>query len=269
MVLQSDILPKRRVRYEILGPLRISVEERSAAISAHKVELLLAVLLIRADHIVTAGQLIDELWGGRPPGRATAGLHVYVSELRKFLDRQNISDRPIETCSPGYLLRQDSAEIDFQTFLTLLRSGRKAAAECRNEEAIDFLERALSLWRGPVLGGFAEGPIVSNFITWLNEEQTECLELLVESQLQLGRHREVVGMLFSLIAESPLHEAFYRQLMLALYRSERKADALRVYQKARGILSDELGLDPCRTLQSMQRSILLDEESLLHASLSA
>nr|WP_105971164.1 AfsR/SARP family transcriptional regulator [Streptomyces geranii] len=256
------------MRYELLGPLRVSVGQRTAAISAHKVEILLAVLLIRANHIVTPGQLIDELWGDRPPGRATAGLHVYVSELRKFLGRQNIPGRSIETCSPGYTLRQDTAEIDFQSFLRLLRDGRRAAVEGRDEEALELLETGISLWHGPLLGGFSEGPIISNFITCLNEERTECLELLVESQLRLGRHREAVGRLFSLVSESPLHEAFHRQLMLALYRSERKADALRVYQKARNILSEELGLEPCRALQAVQRAILLDEESLLQLPLS-
>jgi SARP family transcriptional regulator, regulator of embCAB operon len=256
------------VRYDLLGPLRVVNGGDNASISAQKVEILLAILLIRSDRVVTADQLMAEIWGERLPRRATAGLHVYVSELRKFLGRHR-AESPIVTCSPGYVLRQGSDEIDFQSFLSLLESGRKSARKCLHEEASDYFERALALWRGPVLRNAAAGPIVSSFVTWLSEERVECLEQMIEAQLRLDRHRELVGMLYSLIAEHPLREAFYRQLMLALYRSNRKADALRVYRSARSTLQDELGLEPCRTLQDIQHAILHGNDQLLEHTLAA
>src|SRR6185503_18952705 len=118
------------------------------------------------------------------------------------------------------------------------------------------------LWRGPALGDLRAGPIVEGFVTWLAEARLECLEMLADSHLELGRHRELVGRLYSLTAEHPLREAFYRQLMLALYRSERQADALKVYQMARKTLNEELGLEPCRSVQDLQRAILTADDQL-------
>jgi SARP family transcriptional regulator, regulator of embCAB operon len=252
------------VRYEILGPLRIVDNDGISFISARKIETLLVTLLIRADHLVAADQLITEIWGDRPPRRAMAGLHVYISELRKFLNRPGQADNRIVTKPPGYVLNLGSDEIDVHLFLNLIGVGREHLREQRQEEAADCLERALGLWRGPALGDLASGPMTEAFVTWLSETRLECTELLVDAQLYLGRHRELVGRLRSLTAEYPLRETFYRQLMLALYRSERKADALKVYQAARRTLHGELGLEPCRALQDIQRAILTgDDQTLL------
>jgi DNA-binding SARP family transcriptional activator len=243
--------------------LRVVDSNGFSFISARKIETLLATLLIRADHLVAADQLIAEIWGDRPPRRATAGLHVYISELRKFLSRADRADNRIVTRPPGYLLNLGSDEIDIQVFLNLVGLGRAHVREQRQEEAADCFERALALWRGPVLGDLATGPMIEAFVTWLSEARLECTELLVDAQLQLGRHREMAGRLYSLTAEFPLRETFYRQLMLALYRSERKADALKVYQTARQTLHGELGLEPCRALQDIQRAILVADDAML------
>ena len=256
------------MRYNLLGSLEVVHENTPMSISARKVETLLIVLLIRVGHVVSSDQLIGEIWGGQPPRRAAAGLHVYVSDLRKFLGRREGDQRPIVTCSPGYMLQRSEDEIDFQIFLDLLDAGRKAVRTGRFEDAVTRFESALALWRGPVLGTLGEGPIVGSFVTWLTEQRVDCLELLVESQFHLGRHREMIGLLSSLVAENPLHEAFYRQLMLGLYRCERKADALRVYQSAREALREELGLEPCRSLQQLQRAVLADDEALSVAPLA-
>lgn len=252
------------MRYGLLGPLCVINGSDQTVINSHKIEILFATLLIRADHIVTIDQLIEEIWSGRPPERATAVLYVYISELRKFLRAHGLREQSIATRSPGYMLQpENDDEIDFQVFLDLLEMGRKSARACQHEDAIKSFEHALSQWRGPVLSNFGDGPIISGFATELMERRVECLEMTIESQIQLGRHRETVSRLYSLIAENPLHETFYRQLMVALYRSERKADALRVYQSARKTLNDELGLEPCRTLQNTQRAVLLDDDRLL------
>jgi DNA-binding SARP family transcriptional activator len=110
-----------------------------------------------------------------------------------------------------------------------------------------------------VLGDLRNGPIVDGFVTWMMESRMECLEMLADAHLRVGRHRELVGRLYSLTAENPLREAFYRQLMLALYRSERQADALKVYQSARATLNDELGLEPCKALRDLHQAILAED----------
>jgi SARP family transcriptional regulator, regulator of embCAB operon len=250
------------MRYEILGPLRITDDDSSSFISTHKMEVVLAALLIRADQVVTIDQLIGEIWCDRAPRRAVASVHVYISQLRKLLSRHGQHRGPIVTHSPGYALILGSDELDFHCFRDLVNSGRDQFREGRYEEAVRCLDSALSLWRGPLLNRSRNGPIIEGFTTWLKQAWLESIEMLIESRLMLGRHRELVGELYSLTAEYPLHEAFYRQLMLALYRSERQADALEVYQSARRKLQDELEVEPCRALQEFQQAILIADDQL-------
>jgi DNA-binding SARP family transcriptional activator len=251
------------VRYELLGPLRVVGDEgKSDSIGAQKIETLLAVLLIRSDQVVATEQLMTEIWGERVPRRATAGIHVYVSQLRKFLNRCGGAGSPVVTRPPGYVLRSGTDELDYQSFLRLVGWGRDHVRDRRYEEASACFENALEMWRGPVLGDLSHGPIVEGFVTWLTETRLECTEMLIDAQLELGRHRELVGRLYSLTAEHPLREAFSRQLMLALYRSERQADALEVYRSVRQTINDELGLEPCRALQELQRGILTADYEL-------
>ncbi|WP_255955713.1 AfsR/SARP family transcriptional regulator [Streptomyces odontomachi] len=254
------------MKYEVLGRLRVSADNGSAHIGAPKVEMLLAILLIRANRIVTADQLMMEIWGERLPRRATATLYVYVSELRKFLNRAGAEQSPIVTRSPGYMLTLEDGGLDYQVFLDLTEQGRALMREHRHEEAVARFQQGLALWRGPVLGDIGHGPILSAFTTWLTEVRMDCTEMLVEARLQLGLHRELVGPLYSLTAESPLRETFYRQLMLALYRSDRRADALKVYQAARSTLINELGLEPCSALRELHQAILLADDRVLCAA---
>jgi DNA-binding SARP family transcriptional activator len=244
--------------YNLLGPLRLAHDGVESTIGARKIEVLLAALLIRMDRVVLADQLIGEIWPDRPPRRATAALHVYVSTLRKLLAERTPRHPTVVTSSPGYLFEPGSDEVDFRLFLKLLDQGRTALREHRDENADEKLERALSLWRGPVLGGGEYGPMIGEFARSLSEQRTECLELYVESQHRLGKHRQTVSLLYSLIAENPFHETFHRQLMLALYRSERKADALNVYRAAHRTFLDELGLPPCDALRNLHNAILAD-----------
>jgi DNA-binding SARP family transcriptional activator len=253
------------MRYEILGPLRVTDEHGASFINARKIEILLAVLLARADEVVPTGALMTEIWGEGAPRRAVAGLHVFVSQLRKFLGRPGRPSSPVITRPPGYLLSLDADEFDAHLYLKQMEAGRAHAAAARHEQAADCLGSALALWRGPVLNGFCPGPILEGFVSWLTEARLDCTELLVDSQLALGRHRELVGRLYSLTAEHPLRESFYRQLMLALYRSDRQADALKVYQAARRTLNEELGLEPCRALQEVQRAVLRADDHLATA----
>jgi DNA-binding SARP family transcriptional activator len=242
--------------------LRVVDGDECSSISARKIETVLAVLLIRCDQVVALDRLIDEIWDHAPPRRAMAGLHVYISQVRKFLSRPGPAENPVVTQAPGYLLRRGDAEIDFQLFLEAAERGRALMRDRRHEEAVACLEAALGLWRGPVLGDLRSGPIIEGFVTWLTEARLESQELLIEAFLRLGRQREVIGRLYSLVAENPLRETYYRQLMLALYRSDRRADALRVYQAARTMLREELGLEPCRALRDLQQAILTADQRL-------
>jgi SARP family transcriptional regulator, regulator of embCAB operon len=246
------------VRYEIFGSLRVIDGDRTFAINAPKLQVLLAALLIRADHIVTGDQLVAEVWGDRPPRRAIDGLYVYVSHLRKIIKRAGGDAGAILTQPHGYLLRLGGAEFDLRTFEQLMARGRTAAhAGCHGDAAGSFQE-ALSLWRRPNLAGLGGGSILSGCAAWMEQAYLECVEGLAEAKLSLGLHREVISFLYSQVNEHPLHEAFYRQLMLALHRAERRSDALKVYQTARAALNDELGLEPNRALQSLHQTILCD-----------
>jgi SARP family transcriptional regulator, regulator of embCAB operon len=251
-----------KMRYELLGSVRVVHSDGVTILSARKMEILLAVLLARADQVVTTGQLFTELWGEQAPRRANASLHVYVSQLRKFLSRPGRTDSPIVTHPPGYLLRIGVDDIDALHFQREVTRGRALLAVGDHEAAIPVFEAALALWRGPALDDLRDGPIVNGYVTWLEESRVDCLEMLVEAYLKCGRHREVIGRLQTLIAEHPLREAFYRYLMLALYHSERRAEALQLYQVARQRLNDELGLEPCRSLRELQQDILVGDGSV-------
>jgi SARP family transcriptional regulator, regulator of embCAB operon len=250
------------VRYEILGSLKVTNRDESVSISARKMQVVLATLLIRADQVVSTEQLTAEIWGEDRPLRATAALYVYVSQLRKLLSTPGRRESPIVTQAPGYVLRTEPGELDLHMFRRLAGDGRAMMRAGRSEEARAALEQALALWRGPALRELRNGPIINGFVIWLDEMRLECTELLVEANLRLGRHRELVSFLHQLIREHPLHEMFYRQLMLALCRCERRADALSVYRSARETLSTELGLEPGSGLRRLQQAILSAHDDL-------
>ncbi|MDQ0943446.1 DNA-binding SARP family transcriptional activator [Streptomyces sp. V1I1] len=248
------------MRFELLGSLRMTDGDEIFAISAPKVESLLAAMLVRAEDVVSTDQLCNEIWGEHPPRRATATLHVYISQLRKLLKRNDRAKSPIVTHYPGYVLQLGDSTLDAHEFQQLAQQGRTAIRARRHAEASAICGQALSLWRGTVLGELRGGSIVDEFATWAEETRLECIEMRNEAELTLGRHRELVGPLYTLVAKHPLIEAFHRQLMLALYRSDRRPDALQAYHNVRSVLDRELGIAPCRQLHELHQAILLDSE---------
>lgn len=255
------------MRYEVLGPLRVTGENGSWSIVTPKPEALLGILLLRADQLVMNEQLIDELWGDKPPSRANAGVQCYISTLRKLFRRHGVPVDPIVTRPSGYLLHLGNDELDLQIFLQRVRAARAYLKERRLEEVCDCLTKALAMWRGPLLGDVHGGPVIQNSVAWLTEVRIECAEMLVDANLGLGRNREVLGQLYELISEHPLRENLYRQLMLALYRSGCRAEALDVYRTARARVRSELGLEPGHELRSLHQLILTADHrpSLVHA----
>ncbi|MFJ8827889.1 BTAD domain-containing putative transcriptional regulator [Streptomyces sp. NPDC102467] len=244
------------MRYEILGPLRVKTDDGTTAIAARKSEMILTTLLARYDQVVSVGQLVDEIWGEDIPRRATAGLHVHISQLRKLLKRGGRAAAPILTQSPGYLLELGNDEFDLLDFQRLSQEGREHHRAGDHHQAVEQLQAALALWRGKVPDFADPGPIIGGFLSWLSECRMESIDAFVSSTMNLNGHAEMIGFLYAMIAEYPLHESFYQQLMVALYRSDRRADALRVYNEARATLRGELGLDPNPALRMLQARIL-------------
>jgi DNA-binding SARP family transcriptional activator len=245
------------VKFRILGPLDVTNGAGPIALDAPKQRALLGVLLLHPNETVSTERLIDELWGERPPATATKVLQTYVSQLRRVVGADTIATRP-----PGYLLRIEDGALDADEFRRLTSAARDLAADNRREEASRTFREALALWRGPPLADVVFESFARNETERLEEERLAALMDLIDSELALGRHSEVVPELELLVRQHPLRERLRRQLMLALYRSGRQADALAVYQDARRTLVEELGIDPGRELQELERAILTQDAAL-------
>jgi DNA-binding SARP family transcriptional activator len=269
---QDDGGNETDMRFEILGNLRVIGGGAVHTLSAPKVALLLSALLAKGNQITPADRLIRELWEDAPPRRAADGLHVYISHVRKFLVAVDGKRGPdaIRTESSGYSLRLEPGELDLHDFQGRMAEGRRGLQQQEPAAAVAALEAALGVWRGPAFGGLHGGPIVKGFASWLEESRLECLELLMSAQLAAGREREAVGPLRALVRDYPLRESFCRLLMLALYRSDRSADALKVYQRSRDRIVAEIGLEPGRGMRRLHQAILTsdsvlnDDEAVAH-----
>ena len=263
------------MEFRILGPVEVCVGDRTVALGSEKQRALLAILLLHANEVVSADRLIDDLWGERPPPTALRTLHAHVSRLRKALDHgggvpvdangkppAGGSDGVLVTRGRGYLLRVAPGELDLDEFTGLVERGRHALASGEPERAATALREALGLWRGPPLADFAYEAFAQRAIARLEELKLGAIEERVEADLALGRHEQLVGELQGLVDRNPLRERLRGQLMLALYRCGRQAEALAVYQEFRQTLSGELGLEPSEGLQRLERSILVRDAAL-------
>ena len=240
--------------FRILGPLEVRDPARPAVgLGGPKQRALLALLLLHAGRVVPADRLLDDLWGEEPPPTAASSLQNLVSQLRKTLGRDVIVTRP-----PGYVLQVEAAQVDLRRFEQMLAKARELEPAPRAE----LLREALSLWRGPPLAEFAFERFAANEIGRLEDLRLAAVEDRIEADLELDRHAELVGELEGLVAENPYRERLRGQLMLALYRSGRQAEALGAYQDTRRALVDELGIEPSRSLQQLHASILRQEAGL-------
>jgi YVTN family beta-propeller protein len=222
---------------------------------------LLAVLLLHAGEVLTADRLIDELWGQRAPPTAAKSLQVHVWRLRRALDGGGGSGQ-LATEAGGYVIRVEPGQLDLEVFEGLLARGRAALADGHAEAASAALSEALSLWHGQPLAEFADQPFAREARARLDELRLEAVEARIDADLRLGRHRAVIAELESLIAANPLRERLRSQLMLALYRSGRQADALAVYRETHTLLDEQLGLEPGSELRALERAVLAHDPSL-------
>ena len=252
----------------ILGPLEVRDGSRTLTLGGAKQRALLAILLLHRNEVVSADRLIEELWGESPPAGARRTLRAYVSKLRRAMGANGASpavagesngtpgDGVLLTKAHGYVLRVASGELDLERFAEGTERGREALVRGRPDEAARFLREALSLWRGAPLADFTYERFAQSAIAQIEELRLAAVEERVEADLALGCAREIVGELRDLVARHPLRERLRGQLMLALYRAGRQAEALEVYQDFRRALSEELGLDPGPGLQQLELAIL-------------
>jgi len=248
--------------FRILGPLEVVDEGRVVAVSGSKQQALLAVLLVHANETLSADQLIEELWGETPPATANKTLQVHVSRLRKTLADGNGNDEILLTRAHGYQLNVEPERVDAHRFEQLVAEGRRALAAGQDARAAATLERALAMWRGVPLGDLAYEPFAAREADRLAELRIGAFEELLDAKLALGRHAEVVAEIDALIAEHPYRERLRAQKMLALYRSDRQADALQVYQDARVRLVTDLGIEPGERLRRLEQAVLAQDPGL-------
>jgi DNA-binding SARP family transcriptional activator len=234
--------------FRILGPLEVTDDSGAPVpLGGTKQRSVLAVLLLRAGEVVSVDYLVDSLWGDDAPRTATTSLQNAISALRKVLGPGLLLTKP-----PGYVLAVDADQVDLRRFERLVR---EAAGHDAAERAV-ILRRALDLWRGEPLAELAFEPFAGSEVRRLEELRLVAAEDWVDAELEAGRHSELAPELEALVARHPLRERLRGQLMLALYRSGRQADALAAYQDIRRLLSEELGLEPGPQLQQLQQKIL-------------
>jgi len=248
------------VEYRILGPLEVLEGGEPVPLGRLKERLVLAVLLLHANEFVSRERLIDELWGESPPPTAKKAVNVYVSQLRKALTRNGHD--PIATADGGYRIRVGAEELDVAHLRQLLANARRCAAAGELEAAAEVLREALALWRGPTLAGLLLESHGRGEVAQLDELQLTTLMDRIDCELALGRHEDALGELHVLVGEHPLRERLRAQLMLALYRADRQAEALEAYQQAREVLVEELGIEPSPALQRLQKGILAQDPAL-------
>ncbi len=242
------------MQYRILGSLEVLDDQgRPIPLGGQRERVLLAALLLEANRVVSADQLIEALWGDDPPTTASNTLQVHVSKLRKKLVDRVGSEGPLHTEPPGYVLRVGKGELDSERFENL------ATESSTDEDPVVVSARladALALWRGRVLDGLEIDVAGRASVARFEELRVATVEARIHADLALGRHVRLVGELEGLVHTYPLRERLRAQLMVALYRSGRQADALAVYRNTRTILSEELGIYPSQALQDLELAIL-------------
>jgi DNA-binding SARP family transcriptional activator/tetratricopeptide (TPR) repeat protein len=252
------------MEFRVLGPVEAWDGEVQMPIGGPKQRALLALLLLNAGETLSTDRLIDELWGEHPPETAVKGVQVLVSQLRKLLGEQVIATR-----ARGYAIEIDPEQLDLTHFERLAAEGRRALEAQEPQAARTKLREALALWRGSPLGDLSSEPFARTESARLEEIRLAAVEDRIDADLKAGMAGELVGELEALVARNPLREHLRRQLMLALYRSGRQAEALDVYRQTRAALVEQLGIEPGRELRELEQRILRQDEALVPATDSA
>jgi DNA-binding SARP family transcriptional activator/CheY-like chemotaxis protein len=256
------------IEFRVLGGVEAWSGGHRVELGGPKQRAALASLVLRAGRVVSLEQLIDDLWPENPPARAAATVQVFVSNLRRALEPDRPRGAParvLVTAAPGYRLAVDPATVDAHGFARLVEEGRTALAGDDPDRAAELLGRAAELWRGPALADLPDAPFVRTEAARLDELRLGAAEDRAEAELALGRHAALVAELERRVRTHPMRERPRAQLMVALYRCGRQADALETYRQGRRVLRDELGLDPGTRLRELEQAVLRHDPDLTWA----
>ncbi|MFT2014890.1 BTAD domain-containing putative transcriptional regulator [Streptomyces sp. 796.1] len=244
------------LRIGVLGPMEVRERGENRTPSAPMARRALAVLLIHANRLVTTSALIEELWEDEPPRLARKTVQTYVYQLRRALQSASGPTDRLETCPNGYRINLLVDELDLWEFERRVTQARRALGKGDALSVVATLRSALALWRGDPFAGLEAGPVLAARITQISEARISALELRIEAELQLGRHRSLLGELRQLTAAHPVHEEFTAQLMRAAYRADQRSMALDAFTRLRRNLVEDLGIDPSERLQKLQWDVL-------------
>ncbi|RST19930.1 AfsR/SARP family transcriptional regulator, partial [Streptomyces sp. WAC04770] len=258
------VTPVETLHLNLLGPVEAQRGDAPVKLGGPKPRTVLAALLLARGRVISDTRLTALLWGDHPPATCPAQLHTYASRVRHLLG----PGVAVERRRPGYLIRlpKQGVRVDLLEFQERAARGAEALAAGDPATAAGELRRALAVWRGMALGGVCD-PLADAERDRLEEERLVTLERRIDADLELGRHAALIPELIALIAADPLREGLRGQLMTALYRSGRQADALAAYRAARATLAAELGLEPSAELRRLQQALLTGHPSLLSLSL--
>lgn len=248
------------MEFRVLGPLEVVIDGKRLDLGGHRQQIVLASLVLEPGRVVSVGRLMTAIYGEQLPSSARVQVQICVSALRRLLAA---CGRPnaIVTRNQGYVLELIEADVDLQRYDRLLGEARIAGNAGRKDESVAHYREALRMWRGNALEGLDSG-LLRMTADRFAERRLTVNEDCIEYELDLGRHRDVIAELAGLVTAHPLRERLRGQLMLALYRSGRQAEALDAYRVARRVLIDELGLEPSEWLQELERSILTSDSGL-------
>ena len=257
------------MQIEVLGPVRVIHGGLELELPGTKPRAIIASLALRPGEVISAAALVDELWGDNPPRTGVNSLQGHIARLRRSIDERTsgVPARDIlRTSGSGYLLDIDAQNVDALRFTRTVRGVGNDTVRDMSEQAIAQLSRALGMWSGPALADTGQGLICRTARAKLDEIKLIAEELLIEAKLRHSRHREAVPHLQQLLTQYPLRERFCEQLMLALYRSGRQADAIDIYNQVRTRLRDELGLEPGPGMRDRLGEILHQDKALAVAA---
>ena len=249
------------LEFRVLGPLEVIRGQQRLPLGSPKQRALLGLLVVHANEPIPRERLIEELWGDAAPKTVNAVLSVYLSRLRRLL-ADGAGEQLLLTQAAGYVLSVPPEGLDARRFEALLERGGRELASGEAGRASLTLRDALALWRGPALADLAFEPFAQAEIARLEELRLAALEARIEADLALGHQDSLVAELQTLVAAHPFREGLRAQLMLALYRSGRQAEALEVYRRARRTFSEELGIEPGPRLRELEGAILRHDSSL-------
>ncbi|HEX5115459.1 MAG TPA: BTAD domain-containing putative transcriptional regulator [Pseudonocardiaceae bacterium] len=248
------------IYFELLGPISIVHGDNRKQLSSHRQRVILAALLLSANRVVPVDTLIDAVWGERPPATARSQVYICMTAIRGTL-REFAPGELVVTEPTGYFMRLEPDQLDMRRFERMCSAATRMADRGQLAEAVVIQRRALDLWRGPALSGVSS-PLIETQATRLDEDRLVAQDICAEWELRLGRHREMISELAERVAAHPLRERSRAQLMLALHRSGRQAEALETYRRGRQELIDQLGLEPGEELRRMEALILSDDAEL-------